>query len=184
MRGIQWFTLLLLAGLILFTLLIRYKDDFTRITTEWITPEKAPRYFTDPGVLRYILSFRNYRPPLNDVDYFIFAPLQARLYLQEELKRVNIRKLLESDVPGEPPVLDIYGGAVPARDEPIRLPEEPLKSGFDIGREGAVYKLVIPGTKRLIPVMELGVEPDQTEDLEKMNLTPKAKLQVIVPLNK
>jgi len=180
MRGIQWFTLLLLAGMILFALFSRFRNDFTKITTEWVTPE-APATFTDPLVLNYILAFRSYHRPLSSIDYLIFAPLQARLQLQDELKRVNVRQLLESDLPEETLPIDIYNIAAPKKSEPIRLPETPLKSGFDIGREGAVYKLVIP-TKKIIPVMEFGLEPDQTEDLEKMNLTPKAKLQVIVPL--
>ena len=179
MRNIQWFSLILLTGLILFSLFTRYKEHFTRISTEWITP--GPAFFTDPDVLDYILAYRTYQRPLDSIDYFIFAPLQARMQLQGELRQLNVRQLLESDVPEETIPLDIYNIASPKNIEPIRIPESPLKSGFDIGREGAVYKLVIP-TKRVIPVMEFGVEPDQTQDLEKMNLTPKAKLQVIVPL--
>lgn len=181
MRGLQWFALLLFAGLVLFALLFRYQDHFTRITTEWITPE-APHYFTDPDVLAYILSFRTFRRPLGAIDYLIFAPLQARLELQQELRRINVRKLLESALPDDTLPSDIYGGGLKEESEPIRIPESPLESGFDIGREGAVYKLVIPTKKRVIPVMEFGVEPDQTEDLEKMNLSPKAKFEVIVPL--
>lgn len=182
MRTLQWLTLLLLAALILASLLVRYKDDFTRITTEWVTPEVAAPTFSDPDVLRYILAFLNYRRPLHEIDYFIFAPLQARLQLQDELRRINIRKLLESDVPEKSVPLDIYGVALPQQEESIRLHDTPLKSGFDIGKEGAVFKLVIPTEKRIIPVMEFGVEPDQTEDLEKMNLSPKAKFEIIVPL--
>ncbi len=182
MHRLQWSTLLLLAGLIAAALWFRYEEDFTRIISRPVMPE-APRYFTDPDVLAYLLSYRTYRRPLGAIDYLIFAPLQARLTLQEELKKINIRRLLESDVPGKTLPLDIYGITQKTPDTPLRLSEEEeLKSGFDIGREGAVYKLVIPGTKRIIPVMELGVEPDQTEDLEKMNLTPKAKFEVIVPL--
>jgi len=89
---------------------------------------------------------------------------------------------LESDIPGRTLPLNIY--AAPKEPLPVLLENKKVeKSGFDINRQGAVFKLVIPSEKKILHIMELGVEPDQTENLENINLSPKARFQIVIPFN-
>lgn len=174
--------MLLFSGLLIFAVIWHFRDDVTRITATW-TAKKAERpYFTDPDILNYILSFRTQKRPLNDIDYFIFAPLQARMAMQNELRHIDIRTLLDSDVPGERPAINLYKITLPKENGSLQRSQEELKSGFDIGREGVVYKLVIPTDSKVVNIMGVGVEPDQTEDLENITLSPKATFEVVIPL--
>lgn len=182
MQKLKWPVLLLLSGLLIFALAWHFRDDVTRITATWTAKQVEHLYFTDPDVLRYILSFRTRKRPLNDTDYFIFAPLQAHMAMQNELERIDIRTLLESDVGGESPAINLYDIILPKRNGSLRLSQRELKSGFDIGREGVVYKLVIPTDSKIVNIMGLGIEPDQTEDLENITLSPKATFEIVIPL--
>ena len=182
MQNLKWPTLLVVLALLIFALAWHFKDDVTRITATWTAKEAEYPYFTAPDVLRYILSFRTQRRPLNDIDYFIFAPLQARMAMRNELRHIDIRTLLESDVPEERPVLNLYKITLPKENGSLQHPQEELKSGFDIGREGLVYKVVIPTDSKIVNIMGVGVEPDQTENLENITLSPKATFEVVIPL--
>ena len=102
--------------------------------------------------------------------------------MRNELRHIDIRTLLESDVPEERPVLNLYKITLPKENGSLQHPQEELKSGFDIGREGLVYKVVIPTDSKIVNIMGVGVEPDQTENLENITLSPKATFEVVIPL--
>jgi hypothetical protein len=99
------------------------------------------------------------------------------------LDAVDIRRILEEELPASVLPFDLYTMPKTSALLPVTTAAKLPESGFDIGREGAVIKLVIPSSNRLLGVVELGVEPDQTEDLEKINLTPKARFQIVIPFN-
>jgi len=62
--------------------------------------------------------------------------------------------------------------------------ENILRSGMVFGKKGLAYKFVLPvRDRRIINIMEIGVEPDQIEDINNINISPKAQFQIVIPLD-
>lgn len=180
MKRLKLIFLLLLAGIVAAQLLFWSKNDYIRVITETIMPKPALRYGSDEELLAYIVSQKERELRWGgDADLLIFGILNTA-----PKKSIDMEDLFgPADIEANGHFIDIYGKNLRLGERTEKIREEELSSGFDIGRRGLVFKLVIPTGKRVVNIMEFGVEPDQTEEIEKMNLTPKANIQVVIPIN-
>lgn len=136
-----------------------------------------------PHALSYILSFVGYSYPKSQIDSIIFDQTKDT----PSGKKIDLNKVV-IDTPGKREIRTTYKPQDSLLLEDIsaytKKENDELKSGIAFGKTGISYNLVIPlADNKVINILKIGVEPNQVEDIRKTTVSPKAQIEVVVPLD-